>query len=77
MTRRITVLLRGGHEIVLQGVDEEDAERLLHRFSEIFDQSEVTGCTATPDGTLIRHSEVVAVRDLSEQALSNRSGRHG
>jgi hypothetical protein len=27
-----------------------------------------------PDGTLIRHSEVVGVRNASEQSLSNRSG---
>ncbi|WP_116706553.1 hypothetical protein [Actinomycetospora cinnamomea] len=72
----MTILLRGGHEIVLQGVDDEDAERLLHRFAEIFEQGEPKGCTTTPDGTLIRHSEVVGVRDLSEQALSNRSGRY-
>ena len=71
----MTVLLRGGHEIVLQGVDDEEAERLLSRFAEVFDEGRATGCTTTPDGTLIRHSEVVAVRDLSEQALSNRSGQ--
>jgi hypothetical protein len=75
MSRRMTVLLRGGHEIVLQGVDDEDAERLLHRFAEVFEQGEPTGCTTAPDGTLIRHSEVVGVRDTSEQTLSNRSSR--
>ncbi|GAA4895297.1 hypothetical protein [Actinomycetospora straminea] len=75
MSRRVTVLLRGGHEIVLQGVEDEHAEQLLHRLAESFEQSEPTGSTTTPDGTLIRHSEVVGVRDSSEQALSNRSGR--
>lgn len=75
MSRRMTVLLRGGHEIVLQGVDDADAERLLQHFAEVFEQSDPTGSTTAPDGTLIRHSEVVGVRDSSEQALSNRSGR--
>ncbi len=56
-------------------VDDADAERLLHHFAEVFEQSDPTGSTTAPDGTLIRHSEVVGVRDSSEQALSNRSGR--
>jgi hypothetical protein len=75
MSRRMTVLLRGGHEVVLQGVDDEESKRLLQRFAEVFEQSEPTGSTTAPDGTLIRHAEVVGVRDSSEQTLSNRSGR--
>jgi hypothetical protein len=75
VSKRMTVLLRGGHEVVLQGVDDEDAERLLQRFAEIFEQGEPKGCTTTPDGTLLRHSEVVGVRSYSEQALSNRTSR--
>lgn len=74
MSRRLTVILRGGHEIVLQGVDDREAERLVTRFADIFEQGQPTGSTTTPDGTLIRHSEVVGVRNTDEQALSNRSG---
>ena len=74
MSRRLTVILRGGHEIVLQGVDDEAAERLVGRFAEIFEQGEPKGSTTVPDGTLIRHSEVVGVRNVSEQSLSRRSG---
>jgi hypothetical protein len=74
MSRRLTVLLRGGHEIVLQGVEDRDAERLVSRFTEIFEHGEPKGSTTAPDGTLIRYSQVVAVRNASEQALSNRAG---
>ena len=74
MSRRLTVILRGGHEIVLQGVHDEEAERLVSRFAEIFEQGEPKGSTTVPDGTLIRHSEVVGLRNVSEQGLSNRSG---
>jgi hypothetical protein len=73
MSRRLTVILRGGHEIVLQGVEDLEAERLLNRFAEIFEHGEPKGSTTAPDGTLIRHSEVVGVRNASEQSLSNRS----
>jgi hypothetical protein len=77
MTRRLTILLRGGHEIVLQGVEDRKAESLIGRFAEIFEQGEPKGSTTAPDGTLIRHSEVVGVRDINEQALSNRSAGRG
>ncbi len=73
MSRRLTILLRGGHEIVLQGVADREAEHLVSRFVDVFDQGEPKGSTTAPDGTLIRHSEVVGVRDVSEQTLSNRS----
>jgi hypothetical protein len=73
MSRRLTVILRGGHEIVLQGVEDQEADRLVKRFADIFEQGEPKGSTTVPDGTLIRHSEVVGVRNASEQSLSNRS----
>ena len=63
----------GVDTIVLQGVDDEAAERLVGRFAEIFEQGEPKGSTTVPDGTLIRHSEVVGVRNVSEQSLSRRS----
>lgn len=66
-------MVRGGHNVVLQGVDDEEAIRLLQRFVELFEQGEPKGSTTTRDGTLIRHSEVVGVRNVSEQALSNRT----
>jgi hypothetical protein len=74
MSRRLTIILRGGHEIVLQGVEDQEAERLVRRFAEVFEQGEPKGSTTVADGTLIRHSEVVGVRNTSEQSLSNRSG---
>ena len=73
MSRRLTVILRGGHEIVLQGAEDQEADRLVKRFADIFEQGEPKGPTTVPDGTLIRHSEVVGVRNASEQSLSNRS----
>lgn len=75
MSRRITIMLRGGHEVVLQGVDDEEGSRLVHRLTELFEQSMPNGATATGDGTIIRNSEIVGVRSISEQSLSNRAGR--
>ena len=72
MSRRITILLRGGHQVVLQGVGDEEATRLLERIRDVFDQSAPSGSTLTGDGTLIRNAEIVGVRSTSEQELRNR-----
>jgi hypothetical protein len=72
VTRRITIMLRGGHEVVLQGVDDEEALRLVARISTVFDQAAPCGSTLTGDGTLIRNAEIVGVRSTSEQELRNR-----
>jgi hypothetical protein len=72
MSRRITILLRGGHQVVLQGVDDEEATRLVERIRDVFDQSVPSGSTLTGDGTLIRNAEIVGVRSTSEQELRNR-----
>jgi hypothetical protein len=72
MSRRITILLRGGHQVVLQGVDDEEATRLIERVRDVFDQSSPSGSTLTGDGTLIRNAEIVGIRSTSEQELRNR-----
>jgi hypothetical protein len=72
MSRRITILLRGGHQVVLQGVDDEEATRLIERIRDVFDQSVPSGSTLTGDGTLIRNAEIVGVCSTSEQELRNR-----
>jgi hypothetical protein len=72
VSRRITIMMRGGHEVVLQGVEDEEASRLVGRISEFFDQAVPHGSTYTGEGTLIRNSEIVGVRSVSEQELSRR-----
>ena len=71
----MTIMVRGGHEVVLQGVADQDAERLVQRFTELFDQTVPSGSTITSDGTVLRNSQVVGVRSISEQELTSRAGR--
>jgi hypothetical protein len=72
MSRRITIMLRGGHQVVLQGVDDEEAFRLVERVGGVFDEAAPSGSTLTGDGTLIRNAEIVGIRSTSEQELRNR-----
>jgi len=73
MSRRLTIMVRGGHAVVLQGVAEQDAERLVQRFTELFEQSAPSGSTTTSDGTILRNSQVVGIRSISEQELGRRA----
>ena len=63
-------MMRGGHEVVLQGVDDDDTTRLVERITGFFDQSAPSGSISTGEGTVIRNSEIVGVRSTSEQELT-------
>ena len=73
MSMRVTIMMRGGHEVVLQGVDDEDATRLIERITGFFDQSAPSGSTSTGEGTIIRNSEIAGVRSTSEQEFRSRA----